>query len=94
MGQMRYVVTEIEGYAIVLPLRMKNSTGGVRPGIACHVIDTAYNHRVVFHARTEDIDGNMSHAERRRTVRERAATRCDLLNRLDEIAREAQGAVA
>ena len=60
------------------------------------MLDTAFNRRVVFTARTEDLPsgGNIAPrttAERNGLVRAAAATRCDLLNRL---AREAQGAVA
>lgn len=93
---MRYVVTEIEGYL------QPSTSSAVRQGLSVHVEDTAFNRRVVFTARTEDFNSNaldddgmpMDREQRRALIRERAAVRCDLLNRLDEIAREAQGAVA
>src|SRR6476469_1297965 len=98
---MRYVVTEIAG-----DLKARRFSGGGSmlhgrhmAGLSVHVLDTAFNHRIVFTARTEDLPsgGNIAPRtgdERRADVRAAAATRCDLLNRLDEIARQAQGAVA
>ena len=63
-----------------------------RAGLSVHVLDTAFNRRVVFTARTEDLPsgGNiapLTSDERRTKVRAAAATRCEALNRLNEIAR-------
>jgi len=96
---MRYVVTEIEGDWMPRVYGGKMDSARHGAGLSVHVLDVPYNRRVVFTARTEDLPsgGNITprtNDERRAEVREAAATRCDLLNRLDEIARQAQGAVA
>lgn len=89
----RYVVTEIEG-----DLWPRGSGGGSmdserhRAGLSVHVLDVPFGRRIVFTARTEDLPsgGNIAprtSEERRAEVRAAAATRCELLNRLDEIAR-------
>ena len=93
---MRYVVTEMWGYNLTLPVCEKKSSGNSREGLAVQVLDTAWNHRVVFSAKSEDYvgGGGRTRVTAFAHVRELAATRCDLLNRLDEIARQAQGAVA
>lgn len=48
MNEPRYIVTELEGF-------MEFSSGGGRanPGMSCHVLDTAWNYRLVASYRTE-----------------------------------------
>lgn len=80
---MRYYVTELEGH---LAPRVGFSKGAT--GLSTHVIDRAYNCRVVFTARTEDVTARGCPAvEARERIRQAAQTRCDHLNRLDGIAR-------
>jgi hypothetical protein len=79
----RYVVRETEGWQIRLPIR---EVGKV-PGIECVVLDTACNHRQVASFTSESFNGYGDNAVMRAKAREAAATRCDLLNRLDEIGR-------
>lgn len=50
MNDPRYVVTEIEGY-----LNQAKPRGSQVPGLSVHVLDTAFCHRVVFTARTENV---------------------------------------
>ena len=88
----RYVVRETEGYRIASPIRLL--AFDALPGIECVVLDTAWNYRWVASFTSEQFRGNRSRALMFARAREAAATRCDLLNRLDEIARQAQGAVA
>ena len=82
---MRYVVTEIEGYRITPGRGTSHSKSS--PGTAFAIIDTLWNHRIVAQFETER--GAHIRANQRPVaeVRAEAATRCDLLNRLDEIAR-------
>ncbi len=84
---MRYVVTEIEGYAIRLPMGERN--GSAKAGLSVQVVDTAWNHSVVAVFRSETGQSRWGVAGMREYAREQARTRCDLLNRLDEIARSA-----
>jgi hypothetical protein len=86
----RYVVRETEGWRIRFPIKQS----GEVPGIECVVLDTLYNHRQVASFTSESFLGSGDNSVMRGMAREAAATRCDLLNRLDEIARQAQGAVA
>jgi len=43
----RFIVTEIEGYAT------PRHSGTKMPGISCHVLDTAFNHRLMATFRSE-----------------------------------------
>lgn len=47
---MRYVVTELEGY-------LNQTPRASSLGLSCHVIDTAYNRRLVATYRSEDRKG-------------------------------------
>lgn len=88
----RYVVRECEGYRITA--RIKRLAYHARPGLECVVLDTAWNYRQVASFTSEVEWPNLGWLAMRERTREKAAARCDVLNRLDEIAREAQGAVA
>jgi hypothetical protein len=87
----RYVVRELEGYRITLPIRLL--AYNAKPGIECVVLDTAWNHRQVANFTAEQFRGNRSRRAMFAACREAAANRCDLLNRLDEIATRKREAV-
>lgn len=78
-GEARYIVREIEGW------RTSESRG--KPGIECVVLDTAWNHRRVASFTSEQFVSGISRRAMFARARTESATRCDLLNRLDEIAR-------
>lgn len=71
----RYVVTELEGYDTA-------ARSAKRPGLSCHIIDTAVNHRLIASYRTESyragLFGNGDLI--RRAVREKAAGHAARLN--------------
>lgn len=81
----RFVVTEIEGYQITLPVRIMGG-GKINLGLSVQVVDTAWNHRVVFSARTEEAGSRRytSHDQARAKIRERARARCAALNAAHE----------
>jgi hypothetical protein len=88
----RYVVRECEGYRIAPTI--KRLAYHALPGVECVVLDTAWNHRRVVSFSSEQYGPKLGRARMIAAAREDAATRCDLLNALDEIGRGAQGAVA
>ncbi len=71
---MRYVVTELEGF------NEFSRGSSLHPGLSCHVIDTAWNYRLVATYRTEDYGRGGRHWSKRLKVRERAAQHAERLN--------------
>jgi hypothetical protein len=80
----RYVVTEVEGWEIRPVIREQ----GPLPGLSVHVLDTAWNHRIVATYRSERVPGiqNLTRGEKRAVIRERAERLAALLTALDEVA--------
>jgi hypothetical protein len=74
----RYVVTELEGYAITLPIRAMGHLSV--PGLSVQVVDTALCHRVVAAWRTEDYGGGWPQWRKRGHIRRLAAERAEALN--------------
>ncbi len=73
---MRYIVTELEGFATV-----KVSPSPRPPGISCHIIDKFVNHRLMATYRTEDYENRgITRARRRVLVREAARAHAERLN--------------
>lgn len=70
----RYIVTELEGYGSI-----RNKSGQARTGLSCHVIDTAWNYRLVATYRTED-EGSRLGDRRFARVREKARDHAERLN--------------
>ena len=75
---MRYVVTELEGFAINLPLVTRGNSPTTNPGLSVHVVDVPYNRLVA------ELRGTLTDrcaALPARVVRHVfAAPRCDHLN--------------
>lgn len=79
----RFVVTEISGFlnhAGALTIRKS-----FPEGLSCHVVDTAYGHKVMATFRTENVRERknykqVSHDEKKRLVRQRSAARASELN--------------
>ena len=84
----RFVVTELEGYAINQPNFV--SSGNQSTGMSYHVLDTRWNHQLVATYRTEDYrygrrgagnrGGILSTAETRERVRALAYEHAERLN--------------
>ena len=70
---MRYVVTELEGYL------NGGRGGGANVGLSCHVIDTAWNQRLIATYRTEDYPSG-GHQWARLAVRDRATRHAARMN--------------
>jgi hypothetical protein len=76
VNEPRYIVTEIVGF-------MEFSSGGGRAnaGMSCHVLDTAWNHRLVATYRTESYGrAPIPQNVKRGYVRSKAREHADRLN--------------
>lgn len=78
----RFIVTEVGGF---LERRTSgNTSGSAKPGLSCHVIDTALNCRVMATFRTESIPRmplvHRTPADREAIVRKMARVRAAELN--------------
>ena len=72
----RFVVTELTGY-----LRLGAGRGGNdSPGTSFHVIDRAYNHKLIATYRTEDVRGGLVRAMKREKQRTAALEHAARLN--------------
>ena len=72
---MRYVVTELEGFGNADP-----RSSHANPGLSCHVIDTAWNRRLIATYRTEDLPVQARHEGKRIRVRRMASDHAARLN--------------
>lgn len=76
----RYEVTELFGYATA------KGHSKTKPGVSCHVVDTAFNRRVVATFRSEELragggrQGSYPQAEAVAITRHKAHELCDGLN--------------
>jgi hypothetical protein len=77
---LRYVVSELEGWPIVLPVGQRGGGVGKGPGLFVAVHDSVYCYRVVESFATERLGHNVKTADRRRVVRKRARDLARKLN--------------